>query len=194
MRRVIIVANSLFSGGAEKQLLWIARTLLEEGIPCAIFELRSNRGNERLETLIDSASKAGVEILRAGPGESYLWTWLRLRHFVTCHSTAIVWTWGFRSDLALCTLHWLGLRRRWICSLRTANPGSLHSMRRLVRACTTQGASYVTNTLAAREMLGVVCPSSLKRSRVIYNFVPESKAIPVTLPSELPRPLRVMML
>jgi glycosyltransferase involved in cell wall biosynthesis len=192
--RVIIVANSLFSGGAEKQLLWIARTLLEGGVPCAIFELRSNRGNQRLETLIDSASKAGVEIIRAAPRENYLRTWLRLEHFVTSHSTAMVWTWGFRSDLAICALHLLGKRRRWICSLRTANPGSLRSMSWLVRACAAQGASYAANTWAAREMLGVVCLRTLARSQVIYNFVPESKAEPVALPRVLPRPLRVVML
>ncbi len=191
--RVIIITNSLSSGGAEKQMLWIARTLVTKGIPCAIFEMQARSSNHRIAELITAATEAGVEFRRAALKETYFTTWIRLHDFVRAHSTAIVWTWGFRSDLSILLMHWLGFKRRWICSLRTANMEAFRSLDWLVHACIEQNAYYASNTYAAREFLGIVHPGSKLRCHVIYNFVPESASAVKTLPAVLPRPLHVVM-
>lgn len=192
--RVIFVINSLRSGGAEKQLLWIGRTLVEAGVPCAVFELVRSEGNLRMARLVNETEKAGVEMFRGKPNGGYMGSWLRLRAFLIAHPSAVVWTWGFRSDLLVYSLVLRRFHPGWICSLRTANWEGLRNLRFMLRMYGSKVSVFASNTVTGREMIGQLYPSAANRGRVINNVVPETETEAVILQETVALPLRVMML
>ena len=190
---LVLAIDSLHSGGAEKQLLWMAETLATEGIACAVFELRCTPGNRRLERLITTVANSGVEIHRSAKGETYLHAWARFRRLLRSQPKAVVWTWGYRADILM--LLWLGLHRRsWLSSLRFASPDYIRRGRWLTNLCRRRVTRYVANSWANCEMLERECPGVMPICRVVYNAVEELKREPVALPVALPRPFRVHML
>jgi len=192
--RILFIVNGLHSGGAEKQLLWMASVLIPAGVPCAIFELQSNPGNARLNLLIERAAAQGVELFRAGRGAGYIRAWRKLRMFVHAHPSAILWTWGFRSDFFVLSVLGKNIHQRWICSLRNANRVGLRRARYLIRLCGPKVTMYASNTQANCEMLREVYPQSVGRTMVIYNYASEIDHPPANLPRNIVLPLRVVML
>lgn len=190
----IFIVNTLHSGGAEKQLLWIAQTLLSRG-PVIVVELHETRGSSRVDLLIEEAGAAGVRFVRA-KGKSYVRAFLHLGRELRASPDAIVWTWGLRADL--CAFLWqLGGRGRaaWICSLRNAHQHNLDSFAWLYRRFASRAALFVANTHANCDMLTRVCPAAQPKCRVLPNVVRELRDTQrVELPASLPRPLRVALL
>lgn len=189
----IFVVNALHSGGAEKQMLWIAKTMAERG-PVTVFELNETRGSSRIDPLIEEARAAGVRFVRAR-SQGYLRAWLRLGRELRAAPACRVWTWGMRADL--CAFLWklCGRDAVWICSLRNAHQQGIDSYAWLYRMFVSRVALFVANTHANCDMLVRVCPTAQPKCRVLPNVVRElAGATTVGLPSAAPRPLRVAML
>lgn len=194
-RSIVLVANSLQSGGAEKQLLWIAETLVELGWRVTLFELTKAQDEARLTPLIQRAATKGVEFHRAQAGSGYCGAGMRLQRLIGRRRTVYVWTWGLRSDLALYVLAVMGVSpRRWISSLRNANREAIVSARWLYRLIRRHVFLFVGNTHANAEMLDEVCPGVLSDCRYLPNVLEELERVPVDLPPVLPSVLRVAML
>lgn len=190
----IFVVNTLHSGGAEKQLLWIAKTLVERG-PVTIVELNVTRGSSRVDHLIEEVRAAGVRFSRA-TGSSYVRALWRLGREMRAAPGAVVWSWGMRADL--CVFIWKLFRLcevRWVCSLRNAHQRGVDSSKWLYRWFVSHVSLFVANTHANCEMLATVCPAARPKCRVLPNVVRELQTTPpVSLPAALPRILRVAML
>lgn len=194
LNSTIFVVNTLHSGGAEKQLLWVAKTLIGRG-PVTIVELNETRGSSRVDRLIEEARVAGVRFLRAS-GRSYMQALLRLGREMRAAPAAVVWTWGMRADV--CVFLWKLFGRRdaiWVCSLRNAHQDGVTSSAWLYRLFVSRVAMFVANTHANCDMLAAVCPAARPKCRVLPNVVRELQATePVTLPRARPSVLRVAML
>jgi GalNAc-alpha-(1->4)-GalNAc-alpha-(1->3)-diNAcBac-PP-undecaprenol alpha-1,4-N-acetyl-D-galactosaminyltransferase len=193
---VVFLVQHLQSGGAEKQMLWIAKTLAGEGWHCDIIEMRAAPRNERINIVIRDAMNGGVVIHEAeGSGvASYARAASRLWSHLRSKPETVLWTWGFRAD-ALAVTILLGRKpSSWIVSLRNANALALHRARFLLRLCEPKVKLYVANTWSNCEMLAVQQPRALARCRVLYNALEELRCEPVILPEERPFPLRIMML
>ena len=97
-RRVTLVLNCLRSGGAEKQLLWIAAEVVSLGQLCTIVELSAGEQTERIETMVRLVGIQGVQILRAPTGTGPWSGFRRLRRHILESQPEIVWSWGLRAD------------------------------------------------------------------------------------------------
>lgn len=191
---IIVVVNALQSGGAEKQMLLIARMLTEAGMKCRVVELRPGRETERIAELIRAARQAGVLFGRARAGESWLGSWRRLNRALREHPQAIVWTWGYRADALVLPRLFLVGGRRWISSLRSANEKKIRKMRWLRWLGRKRVSRFVANTWANCEMIERTNPGLLSRCRVLYNVMEADCSLPIILPTVCPVPLRLLML
>lgn len=191
---LIFAVNTLQSGGAEKQMLLIARMLAEEGMNCRVLELRHGRETERITALIQAAERAGVVFSRAKPGDAWWEGWRRLGAMMRDHPRAIVWTWGYRTDALVLAWQALIKNRRWISSLRSANEKKIRQMWWLRWLGRKKISRFVSNTWANCEMVERANPGLLARCRVLYNMMKEDDSAPIEHPACCPSSLRILML
>lgn len=191
---LVFVTYCLGSGGAEKQLLWIARTLARSGRTCSIAELVRKPGNSRLDDLIRAARKDGVGFSFAESRPSYLQAWWRIRRLVRGRKSALVWSWGLRADLVTFFVRQEHRHLRWISSLRSASREQLRTQAPYLRLVSRSVYRYIANTHLNCELLEEYVPGTKSRCRVFYNVVEELELPPVSLPADRPNPLRVVML
>lgn len=193
---VVMVVNMLISGGAEKQMLWIAETLATEGHRVTVFEMVAPSSVSRIDSLVARAAGRGVSFVRAARGDGYVGAWWRLRELRQREGRVAYLTWGLRADLII-AFHRLLMRPPklfWVSSLRNANREAISSYHRLYRWMDRAVGLYVANTRANCEMLAEFCPSALARCRVMPNVVEELAAKGLELPAAVPRPLQIVML
>lgn len=118
---IVLVLYCLRSGGAEKQLLWIASAIVATGRPCTIFELASGERTERIEAMVRTVVAKGVRVLRAPAQSGNLRGLWRLRRYLEERCPALIWSWGLRADGACYLCRALNARARWVISIRNAN-------------------------------------------------------------------------
>jgi glycosyltransferase involved in cell wall biosynthesis len=193
-RELIFIVNRLQQGGAEKQLLWMARTLALEGYTCLILELQPQVSGRRLNVMIESATAAGVLILPASPTGGYISAWSRFGQVLREYPDAAIWTWGYRADVVALLQGRLIKGRRWLCALRSANAYAIRRAKWIIKLRRRKITGYVSNTWKNCEMIETIDAEALRKSRVIHNVVEELSQPSLSLPTAGPRPFRVMML
>jgi glycosyltransferase involved in cell wall biosynthesis len=190
---VTLVLNCLRSGGAEKQLLWIASELVALGHPCCIFELYSGGGSERIEQMVRGAAADGVIVMRSPLGSGTLTSLRRLRSHIVATRPAVIWSWGLRAD-CLCQLARFRCKSgKWLVSIRSANPiwpRRVLFLRRLIaRFCD----GYVSNT-----QLGISLNRRLIGNNMPYWLLPNAVAVDqhseFTSLGSVPERVRLIML
>ncbi|MBI2814383.1 MAG: glycosyltransferase [Opitutae bacterium] len=185
--------NCLRSGGAEKQLLWIASEIVSLGIPCSILELAAGERTERIEAMVRVALEKGVLVLRAPP-HSGNWQGLgRLRRHLSDTRPDLIWSWGLRAD-GICYLgRLLNAPTKWIMSIRSANTqlGNFGSWirKQLARRCD----GVISNTHAGLVMSEIQYIPTL-RQWVLPNAVALDSSTQVDLPDLPPQRLVLVML
>src|SRR4051812_1100042 len=93
--KFLILTVSLTSGGAERQLLFCGRTLVELGNEVTIITFRAGHPNERMRELKKSVEAAGVRILERQGSLAYR----EVNSYLRRNRQVIVWAWGLRCSL-----------------------------------------------------------------------------------------------
>ena len=188
--KITLVLNCLRSGGAEKQLLWIASEIVSSGRDCTVFEMVSGGRSERIETMVDAAITKGVRVLRAPTKGGLLHCLLRLQNYFDETTPNLIWSWGLRSDL-LCLLC-RPANKRLIsvrCAVAAGTP-LVSLLQWLVARCSD---GVVSNTHAGLATSGVARITGLRRW-VLSNVVASASVGEITLPQRPPGRLTLVML
>jgi glycosyltransferase involved in cell wall biosynthesis len=190
---VTLVLYCLRSGGAEKQLLWIAAEVVSFGLSCTILELSAGERTERIEVMVRSLEIKGVQFLRAPSGWGTWSGFRRLKRHVSDSKPTIIWSWGLRADLIAYVSLFGNMTCMWLMSVRSANAqGSWmnSSIRRyLYRKC----YGVVSNTRAGLVLSGANETRGL-RSWVLPNAVALDAGASVELPTAPPEKWVLLML
>lgn len=188
---ILILLNTLMSGGAEKQAIWIACRLAQAGRRVWIYELKATQISNRLDGLLEEAAGLGVCVIRGN--RSYASGVCRLLGLVNGKRFALVWSWGFRADSAafLVRVMFAG-DWAWWTSLRCADWRDLCKKRLPHSLYYLWADKAVSNTLSNMLMLREMLHTPL-RVDVLHNVVavPESH---VALPLNRPEKLSIAML
>jgi glycosyltransferase involved in cell wall biosynthesis len=190
---VTLVLNCLRSGGAEKQLLWIASEIVSMGIGCSILELSSGASSERIEAMVRTVIGKGVRVLRAPKGTGNIRGLLRLRRHLSISQPTLIWSWGIRADTICYLSKVLNTRSKWIISCRSANTHNpvLNSVLKKLFARHCDG--IVSNTHAGL-MLDRYQEISGLRCWVLPNAVTLDSQSEIVLPVTPPEVLVLVML
>lgn len=188
---ILILLNTLISGGAEKQAIWAAGRIAQAGQRVVIYELKFARVPNRLEPLLQKAAECGVCVVRGNP--SYSLGMYRLLKLFLAERFTLVWSWGFRADSAAFFFRLLFAGRwRWWTSLRCADWVDLWKKRfphALYHMWADKAVSNtISNVIMIREMLHVPL-----KSDVLNNVI----ALPgdyLVLPVMRPNRLSIAML
>jgi glycosyltransferase involved in cell wall biosynthesis len=190
---VTLVLNCLRSGGAEKQLLWIASEIISLGRPCTILELSAGKRTERIEAMVHVAITKGVFVLRAPAGSGTLRGLWRLRSHLILARPELIWSWGSRAD-GLCLLNRVGRSSgKWLISIRCTSFGA----RTVGTWAQTSIAKFcdgvVSNTYAGLEIRGANQMPGV-RQWVLPNAVRRDPIGEIMLPKAPPEKLVLVML
>jgi len=192
--RILLVTNCLRSGGAEKQLLWIASEIVKMGMQCSILELVAGERSERIEAMVRVAVSDGVRVVRAPNGSGLLRGALRVRRELKDLLPQLIWSWGVRSDLVCMLNRLIRPAGSWVISNRCANKRSWTSGFTIESLIARKSDGVVSNTHAGLVSSGVY---KIKATRqwILPNIARYDQNIPlVTLPDALPVPLILIML
>ncbi len=193
-QRIALVINSLDGGGAEKQLLLVARGLAAAGFQCAIFTLQSRPPHPRLQDCMQRARAVGAEIIEA-PAAGGWRQFFRLRRWLAAGTRPVLWTWGYRADLMGIALRSSLTRVRQVGSLRDADEASIRRRRFFWRAFFPLLTACVSNSHRNVEQLAGVVPGAGRKCRVIYNGLEDAwLSVPPPRPADRPSILRITML
>jgi asparagine synthase (glutamine-hydrolysing) len=166
--RVLFLINSLGGAGAEKQVVLSALSLAQQGFTAEIYTLSSERHSARLGSLLQQAEDAGVYVHKPEQGRNWLMeSMIACRRSLRRDSHRILWTWGYRADLAAVTF-FRGLTPR-VSSLRSASIDALRRRRIWWKIFDRQCARYISNTWLNVEQLATILPGVEPRCRVLYN-------------------------
>lgn len=190
---VTLVLNCLRSGGAEKQLLWIASEIVSLGRACSILELAAGERTERIEAMVRVAITKGVKVLRAPMGSGNLRGLRRLRRHLVDNGPALVWSWGLRADGVCYLSRFMGAKMPWVMSIRSANThaGVFGPLMQKLLAKRCDGV--ISNTRAGLIVRDIQYIPGL-RHWVLPNAVALDSAVEVILPSSRPARLVLVML
>lgn len=189
---VTLVLNSIRSGGAEKQLLWVATEIVASGIRCGVFELTGSERTKRIDYLVRDAEKKGVAVHSAPRRGGLPRAIARLRMHLKSRSPQIVWSWGLRADCAYLAAR-CGIPRaaRWLTSVRSASGRSTRTAKFFQRICAHRCNGIISNTNAGLRL----CSSgSLVTRWVLPNAAPVVPNQLLNLPCRCPdRPVLTML-
>src|SRR5438067_1079938 len=93
--KFLILTLSFSTGGAERQLLFCARTLVELGHDVTIVTFRAGQANARMRELKTSVEACGVRIVERNGVSAYR----AIFSYIRANPGVIVWTWGLRCSL-----------------------------------------------------------------------------------------------
>jgi glycosyltransferase involved in cell wall biosynthesis len=193
LRQVTLVLNCLRSGGAEKQLLWIAGEVASAGMTCNIIELVAGERTERIEAMVRIAVAKGVKVFRAPSDSGSIHGLWRLWMCLGEAPPDLLWSWGLRADFS-CLLTRIGRRSgKWLISIRcaTRRTGLLGMWPQFIFAKYSDGV--VSNTRAGFVTSGVQKIQGL-RMWVLPNAARDEPAEPVSLPDVIHERLVLIML
>lgn len=193
MLQVTLVLNCLRSGGAEKQLLWIAAEVASAGMACNIIELVAGERTERIEAMVRIAAAKGVRIFRAPAGSGSIHGLCRLWRHLADAPPDLLWSWGLRADFS-CLLARIGRSHgKWLISIRcaTRRTGFLGKWPQVIIARYSDGV--VSNTHAGFVTSGVYSLQSL-RMWVLPNAVRTEAMEAASLPDYMQGRLVLVML
>jgi glycosyltransferase involved in cell wall biosynthesis len=173
---IAFIIQALQSGGAEKQLLLLARCLCERGWKATIFTLSDRAAHPRIKLLIGEAEKAGVKLPRASHSKlgAPMQVAAALRKLASA-GTCVFWSWGSRADLIAKLVAMVSPQAVLICSLRDADRERIRRFRVIERFSNGRVAKYVSNSWLNCELLSEFVPAVLPRSRVLYNALSEDE-------------------
>jgi asparagine synthase (glutamine-hydrolysing) len=192
--RVVFLINSLGGAGAEKQVVLSALSLARQGFAAEIFTLCEEQNTQRLTSLLKNAEEAGVYIHKPENGRNWFVDSLSAcRRSLRRDPYRILWTWGYRADLAAVTF--LRGSSPRVSSLRSASIEALQKRRFWWRLFDRNCTCYISNTRLNIEQLATVLPGVEPRCRVLYNALEDNalNQVPVEL-GERPRRLELVML
>lgn len=192
-RQITLVLNCLRSGGAEKQLLWIAAEIATMGLECNIVELVAGERTERIEAMVRAAISKGVRVHRAPTGSGRMRGLWRLWRHLEKAAPDLLWSWGLRTDLACLLVRIVRGSGKWLISIRCATRRTtmLGSWPQVFIARYSDGV--VSNTHAGFATSGVQQIRGLPLW-VLPNAVRSDPVEPVELPDIPPDgPVLVML-
>jgi GalNAc-alpha-(1->4)-GalNAc-alpha-(1->3)-diNAcBac-PP-undecaprenol alpha-1,4-N-acetyl-D-galactosaminyltransferase len=192
---LIILINSMLSGGAEKQLLLLATGLSRRGFRCSVYWFQATPDHPRTAKLMAEARAQGVSFYPPTPGKQFDLSQVgRVRKRLQTAPGTMLWTWGARTEI-VGLISRLGLRGiRQIGSMRSAHPERILQQRFLWRLLAKTHSAFVSNSHLNRSQIGDVAPALLARTAVIYNAV-ESLFFDQPAPaSDRPKVLTIVML
>ena len=169
--RICILTNTLAGGGAEKQLLIVARVLCNVGIACDVYSLGPLPDGGRYGSMLEACRASGVRVhcaanwfLTVRVVVSLLVTVLRRRRWV------ILWTWGYRAELLRLSIpvFWLA---RGAFSIRSASRAQLARWRWLLRLGRPVTWRYVSNSSLGVELADELAPGVALKSRIVPNAI-----------------------
>lgn len=191
--RVTLILSSLRSGGAEKQLLWIAGELSGLGISCHIVELLAGQRTERIEAMVRLAQAKGVNFLRAPHGSGTLRGLWRLGWHLHEVRPALIWSWGLRADCLCWFARLARYGNRWIVSVRSVNVNMPAIQAWVQRLLARLSDGVVSNTWRGLDLVGAN-PAVTARHWMLPNALPTDPLPPVSLPATRPQRLVLVML
>ena len=173
----ILLIQDLTSGGAEKQLLLIARGLTELGHKCLVITLAGGAVNRRMEGLLERAKKQGILILRPTSSRLQLVQQsMRLIARLAEVRNAVVWSWGLRATLLAKVLVIPFPDARLVCSIREASAERMARYRRLERFRCARVRLYVNNSQLSVDLLSSAIGDAAKRSTVLWNSLDDDES------------------
>lgn len=182
-------------GGAEKQLLLAAAELQKRDFECLIFWLQGSTPSFRSQQLMDRARANGARFFPPSPNTDFDWRQLlRVRACLRGKPDAVVWTWGYRADMAAILLRLSGCGNRLVGSLRSAHGERIHRYRWFWWLVGRTHSAFIGNSELNVRQVSAVAPRVGRRAAVIYNAV-EARYFDTEPPTGgRPEVLRVMML
>jgi L-malate glycosyltransferase len=192
---VIILINSMLSGGAEKQLLLLAAGLSGRGIRCSVYWFQATPEHPRTAKLIAAAMEVGVSFHRPAPGEKFDIGQLgRVRARLRREPGTMLWTWGSRADI-VGLISRFGMRGiRHVGSMSSAHAERIHQQRFLWRLLAKTLSAFVSNSHLNVKQIATVAPAVTARTAVIYNAVELAYFDQPAPESERPKVLTIVML
>lgn len=194
---ILIIVNALSGGGAEKQVLLNASLLASAGYRCTLYALATRPPHPRIEELVRAATAAGVRVVReARPVAFSLRTfWQLAQHVAALSEFFVLWSWGYRAEIARLAVSVLNWRCRSVVSLRSAYREEIERMSLLWCVIDQQRPLYLSNSERNLRFLERICPGALGRGAVIYNCLEEAALLePTVLLSRPSGPIRIAML
>jgi glycosyltransferase involved in cell wall biosynthesis len=188
--KIIFIIQWLRTGGAEKQLVLLAKGLSDIGYNCEICTLQKGTSNTRLENLIKSATASGVIFNR--PRKKNLLRHYRLLHKLVNLNNTIVWAWGLRSELLCKLAKIINNRFKLICSLRSANYCNIRKRLYYTKFLINKTDFIVSNSDVGCRILKNLLPENKSKIKVLYNTTESTKNTNRYLPK--PETLRIVML
>lgn len=146
--KFLILTISLSSGGAERQLLFCARMLVELGHQVTIITFRASQPNARMRELKTSVEAYGATVLERNEAAAYGATFSHIR----ANPCVIVWAWGLRCALYTKLLT-TPLNFRLLVALMETSPGRMKKFAPLERWRAQRVALYLNNSHAATRLL-----------------------------------------
>jgi glycosyltransferase involved in cell wall biosynthesis len=187
---VYFLTNTLFGGGAEKQLLLSAAGLAERGWNCTIYCLSQQPYNDRYGDLIRQCQSNGVKIHISNPFISVAKIVEGLIESAASRERPILWTWGFRAEACRALIPILWWPRGFV-ALRSASAEEVSKRRWLLEIGSLTAEKYIANSYRGRDLAIAGCNRLRTASAVIYNAVEAPASAPAVI---LPRPAIIGLL
>lgn len=182
-------------GGAEKQLLLAAAELQKCDFECWIFWLQDSTPSLRIQQLMERARANGAQFFPPASNANFDLRQLRcLRECLRRKPSAMVWTWGYRADVAAILLRASGCGNRIVGSLRSAHGERIHRYRWFWRIVARTHSAFIGNSELNVRQVAAAAPNVGRKAVVIYNAV-EARYFEAEPPTGArPEVLRVIML
>lgn len=174
---IVFLLNSLGSGGAEKQSLYLARDLSRIGWRCSIAVIEDRAfGADRVD-LLHEAERAGVRIVKnrwSSVGGSAFAVLTAVANLAR-HRRSIVWAWGGRAEYCAKLCHALLRKHVIVSSLRSASVDAVERRRRVYRWRQSAVSAYISNS---QKNIDVFREVILPASAVSFHWLANSVASP----------------
>lgn len=191
-KRLLVLANTLVGGGAEKQLLLNVRGLAAAGVDCRVYGLSPLPEHARYAALLESCRLAGVRLTvpRHRVGASLVI--LKLCAAALINTSSVLWLWGFRAQAIrlLCPCLWIP---PCVVALRSASKEEARRHARLLRLGFPLTRLYLANSHRGVAEIAEVMPGISAKAKVVYNALEDELLAPMS-PRSCRHPLRLVML
>lgn len=191
---IIFLTSTLGGGGAERQLLLLARALQQAGVGCEIHGAQAIPTAGRYQALITACQQAGVLVSaptsRLGAGLNL--ARLAFRTLRT-RRAMVLWTWGYRAEMVRLTVpaFWFA---RGAFSIRSASEAQLRRRQWVLRLGRWLTWRYLSNSHLGIALADRLAHGVAAKGRVIPNIMEAGRFNDCPARSDRPGVMEVLML